>query len=43
MTSDQIRWALFTVSEEGGYDMLGVDAAVNRLADALDHHWQRKA
>lgn len=43
LTSDQIRWALFTVSEEGGYDMLGVDAAVNRLADALDHHWQRKA
>ena len=43
LTSDQIRWALFTVSEEGGYDMLGVDAAVNRLADALDQHWQRKA
>ena len=42
LTSDQIRWALFTVSEEGGYDMRGVDAAVNRLADALDHHWLRK-
>ena len=42
LTSDQIRWALFTVSEEGGYDIRGVDAAVNRLADALDHHWLRK-
>ncbi len=42
LTSDQIRWALFTVNEEGGYDMRGVDAAVNRLADALDHHWLRK-
>ena len=41
LTSDQIRWALFTVNEAGGYDMRGVDAAVNRLADALDHHWQR--
>lgn len=42
LTSDQIRWALFTVNEDGGYDMRGVDAAVNRLADALDHHWRRK-
>ena len=42
LTSDQIRWALFTVNEEGGYDIRGVDAAVNRLADALDYHWLRK-
>ena len=42
LTADQIRWALFTVNDGGGYDMRGVDAAVNRLADVLDYHWKRK-
>ncbi len=42
LAGDQVRWALFTVNEGGGYDMRGVDAAVNRLADALDFHWRRK-
>lgn len=41
LSGDQIRCALFDVSENGGYDMLGVDAAVNRLAAALDYHWSR--
>jgi DivIVA domain-containing protein len=41
LSGDQIRCALFDVSENGGYDMLGVDAAVNRLAAAMDYHWSR--
>jgi DivIVA domain-containing protein len=41
LSGDQIRCALFDVSENGGYEMLGVDAAVNRLAVALDYHWSR--
>ncbi|MCH1513115.1 MAG: DivIVA domain-containing protein [Acidimicrobiales bacterium] len=41
LSGDQIRSALFDVSENGGYGMLGVDAAVNRLAAALDYHWSR--
>ena len=41
LAGDQVRYALFAVSENGGYDMLGVDAAVNRLAEALDYHWSR--
>ena len=41
LAGDQVRYALFSVSENGGYDMLGVDAAVNRLAEALDYHWSR--
>ncbi len=41
LAGDQVRYALFGVSENGGYDMLGVDAAVNRLAEALDYHWGR--
>ncbi len=41
LAGDQVRYALFSVSENGGYDMLGVDAAVNRLAEALDFHWSR--
>ncbi|MBG00961.1 MAG: hypothetical protein CL470_01675 [Acidimicrobiaceae bacterium] len=43
LAGDQIRYALFSVSDNGGYDMLGVDAAVNRLAEALDFHWNRKS
>ena len=41
LAGDQVRYALFSVSDNGGYDMLGVDAAVNRLAEALDFHWSR--
>ena len=41
LAGDQVRYALFAVSENGGYDMIGVDAAVNRLAEALDYHWSR--
>tara|TARA_Y100001970_G_scaffold222911_1_gene274332 strand:+ start:1471 stop:2172 length:702 start_codon:yes stop_codon:yes gene_type:complete len=41
LAGDQVRYALFAVSENGGYEMLGVDAAVNRLAEALDYHWSR--
>lgn len=43
LAGDQVRYALFSVSDNGGYDMLGVDAAVNRLAEALDFHWNRKS
>ena len=43
LAGDQVRYALFSVSENGGYDMLGVDAAVNRLAEALDYHWSRSS
>ena len=41
LAGDQVRYALFSVSDNGGYDTLGVDAAVNRLAEALDFHWSR--
>lgn len=41
LTGDQVRWALFTVSETGGYDILAVDAAAERLSDALDFHWRK--
>ena len=43
LAGDQVRYALFSVSDNGGYDTLGVDAAVNRLAEALDFHWNRKS
>ncbi len=41
LSADQIRWALFTVNESHGYDILAIDAAVNRLSDALDYHWRK--
>ena len=41
LAGDQVRYALFSVCENGGYDMIGVDSAVNRLAEALDYHWSR--
>lgn len=39
LTGDQVRWALFTVDETSGYDILAIDAAVNRLSKALDNYW----
>ena len=41
LSADQIRWALFTVTESQGYDILAIDAAVNRLSDALEYHWHK--
>ena len=41
LSADQIRWVLFTVNDEHGYDILAIDAAVNRLSDALEYHWRK--
>ena len=41
LVGDQVRAALFTVHDVGGYDTRGVDAAVRRLAETLDYHWSR--
>tara|TARA_Y100000768_G_scaffold132152_1_gene98284 strand:- start:1204 stop:1812 length:609 start_codon:yes stop_codon:yes gene_type:complete len=41
LSADQIRWVLFTVNESHGYDILAIDAAVNRLSDALEYHWRK--
>ena len=39
LTRDQVRWALFTVNESSGYDILAIDGAVKRLSDAIEFHW----
>ena len=41
LSADQIRWVLFRVNDEHGYDILAIDAAVNRLSDALEYHWRK--
>ena len=41
LSADQIRWVLFTVNDSDGYDILAIDAAVNRLSDALEYHWRK--
>ena len=41
LSADQIRWVLFTVNDEHGFDILAIDAAVNRLSDALEYHWRK--
>ena len=41
LSADQIRCVLFTVNDEHGYDILAIDAAVNRLSDALEYHWRK--
>ena len=41
LSADQIRWVLFTVNDAHGYDILAIDAAVNRLSDALEYHWRK--
>ena len=41
LSADQIRWVLFTVNDSYGYDILAIDAAVNRLSGALEYHWQK--
>ncbi|MBC95365.1 hypothetical protein CL649_00630 [bacterium] len=41
LSADQIRWVLFTVNDSHGYDILAIDAAVNRLSDALEYHWRK--
>ena len=41
LTGDQVRCALFTVDETSGYDILAIDAAVNRLSKALDNYWRK--
>ena len=41
LSADQIRSDLFTVNDEHGYDILAIDAAVNRLSDALEYHWRK--
>ena len=43
LSADQIRWVLFTVNDSHGYDILAIDAAVNRLSDALEYHWRKSA
>lgn len=43
LVGDQVRAALFTVHDVGGYEPRGVDAAVRRLATVLDYHWNRTA
>ena len=41
LSADQIRWVLFTVNDAHGYDILAIDAAVNRLSDALEYYWRK--
>ena len=41
LSADQIRWVLFTVNDSDGYDILAIDAAVNRLSDALEYYWRK--
>ena len=41
LSADQIRWVLFTVNDSDGYDILAIDAAVNRLSEALEYHWRK--
>ena len=41
LSADQISWVLFTDNDEHGYDILAIDAAVNRLSDALEYHWRK--
>ena len=41
LSADQIRWVLFTVNDAHGYDILAIDAAVNRLSNALEYHWRK--
>jgi DivIVA domain-containing protein len=41
LSADQIRWSMFKVRVDGGYEQRGVDAAIRRLGKALDYHWLR--